>query len=1134
MPDDPLTPSPGGSPPSEPTRLASSDHPSGDTWRNPQTPTRTGQGLSQEASAPYYEVIGDFEIIGKLGQGGMGAVYRARQVSLDRQVALKILPAQLEADAEYVARFQREARVAASLNHPNLVRVYSSGATAGCHFIAMELVEGETLADWVRRGAMPALDALRIILDVTHALDCGWRTASLIHRDIKPGNIFLSNDGAVKLGDLGLAKTVGSDTTGLTQTGTAMGTPHYISPEQARGDRDLDFRADIYSLGCTFYQMLTGRTPYEGREPLAVMSMHLNAPPPAILKAMPQCPIPLARLVGKMLKKQRRERHASYEELIAQMESARAALDPSYAAPSIPAPRRSAASVANTPAPALAAPILPARKTSKKLALYGGIAGGVVALGIVAWLIWPREEKLTAAQRYARDHAGEKSAEPEQSAAPTNTIRERLPSPATTGDTHAAVSASLPNTGWQPLVSQHEWQAAGVKGREFKDGLLHLVGVGLSMLGPSPDGAIRTRIQIREGIKNPALVVRHVEGEGEYTLALSDNLKSVGLGFRSKDKEYVALGKHDLLAALHPGDTLLLELRVQGDHFVALVDGAPVIQAQNTRLATSGRWGISATDAWFESAELQPLSPSAATAAEPLPIKLWDSPEKLPKRPGVSWEDNALKLVKTSIGQEAGRDLILRASLRAAPESASAYLVVRDVQENDYRLKLNLPASRVALAVHSTTDPNHEREIGRWTLANHYGPDEYVPVELRIVGDTLTASVGGQLLGSVHDATYPGPGAVSVRAPDAGYFRDIEYVPLDGVATARGGEPWQDVLHDPARLSLYNDSKIVDGQLTLPGNSGGTHSATAILAEKPRDGALKMSASFDPDSAGQQIWARSTNDARYLLMVGSKSEVRLSRYVGNTYTRLGTFPLTPPLEPGSDYELELRVVGSTLTAKLNGLLLGEVRDDSISQGKFGVTNYLAKPAIIKTLQFLPLNTPATEPWQDVLHDPAKLNLNGGVERTPAGLRFTEDGSAKLRDGQGPQRDGAIRMRATFGGLIVRLVARELATSGFYQLVVSNQNQAILERWDDVARHTIVLREFPLGEPLKEGQEYELELRVVNQTLTAKLNGEVLGTATDATLTKGRSGIAVVDHKAGSAIVKTLEVLDLDAPGGVEK
>ena len=324
MSDEPLTP-----PPSDPRKRVGTGL-AGETTRN------EGSSILPDANSRPLEVIGDFEVLGKLGQGGMGAVYRARQVSLDRQVALKILPSIFEADPEYVSRFQREARVAASLSHANLVKIYSSGLAGGSHYIAMELVEGETFGQWLKRGAMPPLDALRIILDVTHALDCGWRTAKLIHRDIKPGNIFLSIHGEVKLGDLGLAKSVGSDSTGLTHTGAAMGTPHYISPEQARGDKDLDFRTDIYSLGCTLYQMLTKQTPYRGTEAMVVMNQHINSPPPAILKVMPQCPLPLARLVSKMLKKQHRERPASYEELIAAIESVRAQLDPALVAPSLP------------------------------------------------------------------------------------------------------------------------------------------------------------------------------------------------------------------------------------------------------------------------------------------------------------------------------------------------------------------------------------------------------------------------------------------------------------------------------------------------------------------------------------------------------------------------------------------------------------------------------------------------------------------------------------------------------------------------------------------------------------------------------------------------------------------------------
>jgi len=291
---------------------------------------------------PRAELIGDYEILGMLGRGGMGAVYRARQISLDRAVALKVLPEYFAADEENVARFQREARIAAGLIHANIVHVFSSGAIDGTHYIAMELIEGENLRQRMKRARLSIPEALHICAEVARGLQYGWEKAHLVHRDIKPGNIFLavapvasavSADRSaetadathltVKVGDLGLAKSMSGVTSGLTQTGTSLGTALYMSPEQVRGDKTFDFRSDIYSLGCTLFEMLTGHPPYSGADGMSVMRMHLDAPVPALLKALPGCPIPLARLVGKMLKKHPRERHPSYADLIAEIEMLR-------------------------------------------------------------------------------------------------------------------------------------------------------------------------------------------------------------------------------------------------------------------------------------------------------------------------------------------------------------------------------------------------------------------------------------------------------------------------------------------------------------------------------------------------------------------------------------------------------------------------------------------------------------------------------------------------------------------------------------------------------------------------------------------------------------------------------------------
>ena len=263
--------------------------------------------------------LGEFEILERLGQGGMGAVYKARQTSLKRLVALKTLQAALADDVEYIARFQQEAVAAAGLNHPNLVQVHSAGESDGLHWFAMEYVEGESAqARLERKGRLDPLEAIAIAIHVASALEYGWRKAALIHRDIKPDNIFLSSDGEVKLGDLGLAKSAG-ETQSLTTTGSSMGTPYYVSPEQAEAKKDVDLRADIYSLGCTLYHLLSGQPPYTGDSAVAIMMKHVSSPVPDLRGVWPECPPELAKVVLKMMLKPPEARPQTYVEVNAEL-----------------------------------------------------------------------------------------------------------------------------------------------------------------------------------------------------------------------------------------------------------------------------------------------------------------------------------------------------------------------------------------------------------------------------------------------------------------------------------------------------------------------------------------------------------------------------------------------------------------------------------------------------------------------------------------------------------------------------------------------------------------------------------------------------------------------------------------------
>ncbi len=264
--------------------------------------------------------IGPYVILGKLGEGGMGAVYKAHDPSLDRLVALKLLPPHLANDPDYVARFKREATAAANLSHANLVQLYTVGEDAGTQFIAMEFVEGRTLRQHIdKHQRLDFREALAITVYVAEALRYAWNKARLIHRDVKPENILLSRNGTVKLTDLGLAKSLGASGLTVTGTGTVMGSPHYISPEQARGDKEVDFHTDIYSLGCTLFHMLAGHPPYPGNDLMPLLYKHVHEPPPDLLKARPDCPPALAELVRRMLAKKPADRPASYDALIAEL-----------------------------------------------------------------------------------------------------------------------------------------------------------------------------------------------------------------------------------------------------------------------------------------------------------------------------------------------------------------------------------------------------------------------------------------------------------------------------------------------------------------------------------------------------------------------------------------------------------------------------------------------------------------------------------------------------------------------------------------------------------------------------------------------------------------------------------------------
>ncbi|MBH0777548.1 serine/threonine-protein kinase [Nocardia bovistercoris] len=271
-------------------------------------------------------IVGGYRVLEVLGSGGMGTVYLAQNPILPRRDALKVLSADLSTDPEFRARFEREANLAAALDHPNLVAVYNRGEEDGQLWIAMQYVDGTDAAEEAAKGpsAMTPQRALRIVAEIGKGLDYAHRRG-LLHRDVKPANFLLSaadedDEERVLLTDFGVAKSA-EDGRDLTATGNFMATVAYAPPEQLMGER-LDPRADIYSLGCAFFKLLTGRNPYPATVPAVVMMGHLHEPPPVLSQARPGLPPALDAVIEKVMAKDPARRYATCREFVQAAEAA--------------------------------------------------------------------------------------------------------------------------------------------------------------------------------------------------------------------------------------------------------------------------------------------------------------------------------------------------------------------------------------------------------------------------------------------------------------------------------------------------------------------------------------------------------------------------------------------------------------------------------------------------------------------------------------------------------------------------------------------------------------------------------------------------------------------------------------------
>ena len=281
---------------------------------------RLRQILEAERSG---QKIPGYKVLGKLGAGAMATVFKAKQLSLDRTVAIKVLPRKFSNNAQFIERFYAEGRSAAQLNHPNIVQAFDVGRAGDYHYFVMEYVDGRTVYDdIVKHKRFAEAEALDIVIQIAEALEHA-HARGLIHRDVKPKNIMIAQEGVAKLADMGLARAISDKEAAEAEAGKAFGTPYYISPEQIRGERTVGPPADIYSLGATLYHMVTGSVPFEGKNPSAVMHKHLKAdlvPPDHV---NPKLSAGISEVIEMMMAKDARRRYQSCSDLLLDLREVR-------------------------------------------------------------------------------------------------------------------------------------------------------------------------------------------------------------------------------------------------------------------------------------------------------------------------------------------------------------------------------------------------------------------------------------------------------------------------------------------------------------------------------------------------------------------------------------------------------------------------------------------------------------------------------------------------------------------------------------------------------------------------------------------------------------------------------------------
>ncbi len=421
--------------------------------------------------------LGIYRLESKIGKGGMGSVYLAYDPTLKRRVAIKVLPARLAADRDYVARCEREATTLAQIRHPNLMHIYAVGQDRGLHYIAMEYIQGRTLAELIKqRGPLPVADAARILSQTLAALG-KVHAAGIVHRDLKPANILIDDDGRAVLMDFGLAKPRYDRS--VTTESIILGTPEYMAPELAEG-ADADFRSEIYACGILFFEMLIGKVPFRASSAIGTLREHIEKSVPSACRLRPDLPLPIDAMLAKALAKKPEERYPDVQAFAADLAVIAGAMPTTATVP---------LGAIQAPATETAATLVARRADEgprRRPWIYAAAGGAVVLVVAVLALAWPRGGGTPN---------GEPSPRGKRGAAASHTPGDARGGAAAPSSATPATKKAAPARKGLPCVVTV--RGAGVRALPIKGRLLAIEGEGGEVVIEEAEGRIR-RIPYRE------------------------------------------------------------------------------------------------------------------------------------------------------------------------------------------------------------------------------------------------------------------------------------------------------------------------------------------------------------------------------------------------------------------------------------------------------------------------------------------------------------------------------------------------------------------------------------------------------------------------------------------------------------